>query len=91
MTVYPSDIIFDNDGGLISLHHVESIRPATEEQRTLDKLKGDATLVLSMVSGKEYSISMLRIKSVDARYANTDCNELMLAIADRWKHIFTRP
>ena len=90
MTVYPSDTINTCDGSLISIHHIESLRLVTDEDKTIDTLKGDITLVVSMTSGKEHTISMQYIKAIDSRYTDTDCNALMSAIVDRWKHILKR-
>lgn len=90
MTVYPSDVVYTHDGSVIALHYVESMRLTSEEDKIVDILKGDINLVVSMVSGKEHRISMLKIISEDSRYTNTDCEQLMAAIVDRWKHILTR-
>lgn len=84
MVYHKSTISTDN--GIISIRHIECIRFPSGEDLTVDTLKDDLNMVVTMVSGTQHVISMSEIKKYDWAFRTVDNEALRDAIFDKWIH-----
>ncbi len=83
MSGYGHYSIFAEEGDIIPFKFIESMRfIGLPEDETVDKLKGDVSVSIRTISGKEYTISMNALqKAVGGRVGG---NDLARAIYDKW-------
>lgn len=87
---YWNDCIISNEGDLIALSLVESIREGSENtgDQIVDKLKGDAVLIVNTAGGRQYTVSMLDTQHrMPDKFADEDVFEMARGVVRRWQLI----
>ena len=80
MAAYNHHYISTETGEIIPLKFVESMRLRDAEEEVVDKLKGDVSIMIRTVSGKDYIISM---NTYHKMYNQTN-DDLAVSIYDKW-------
>ena len=82
--VYHTDGILCDDGTIIAIRYIESMRfDISEDQAIVDKLKGDSFVYVTMVSGKEYTVSLQSLTKDHARIYTLE--ELRSGLLNSWQ------
>lgn len=78
--------IVAEDGTFILLRYIESIKENTESQETVvDKLKGDLSIIVTTISGKVYTISMMhQIEVYKEHGVPKNVFEMRSSIIEQW-------
>jgi len=83
MSLYGDHSIYTDEGEIIPFKFIESMRfHGTTEDATVDKLKGDVSVSIRTISGKEYTISMIALHNTIG--GTVSGNILARAIYDKW-------
>lgn len=87
---YWNDCIISNEGDLITLSHVESIREGHEEpiDQVAGVLKGDSVLLIRTSGGYQYTVSMLDTQTrMSPKFDGCDLMDMARSIVKRWQFI----
>ena len=89
--LFNKDFLYLDNRAAIALKFVESMRyPSEEEELTIAKLKDDLFLEVTMVSGKEYTISVKsQFYPKDWRIKDEGIDLARSSIFDKWCRILT--
>ena len=85
--IYRFNAVKCDDETVVALKFIESMKHvSSDDQKLLDKLKDDSVLYVTMISGKEYPISMRRLMNhLNVRVFSPD--EVRKGIYERWSQI----
>lgn len=88
MIIYPHNALWSVDGHVIHLKFIESISyklPSTSnEDSTIDILKGHTKLIARTCSGKEHEILLEDILERECKNTQTTSEEMANAIFSKW-------
>jgi hypothetical protein len=84
MTTYNGISLPTETGEVVLLKFIESMHFRKGEDATVDKLKGDLTLSIRTISGKEYVVSLTTVQRHDM---GPDIVSLAEAIFEKWTWI----
>lgn len=83
MSVYNSHSIVTVEGDIVLLKFIESVRVREDEELIVDKLKGDVTLMVRTISGREHLVSMKTLwESVGG--GSLHGKDLAVAVCEKW-------
>lgn len=88
--IFKSSVVVTDDNWAIPFIHIECMKMyRSSEDETVDKLKGDATIDIHTISGRQYTISMLKQISSLPKSMNITTNIFTLreAIFNRWLYM----
>lgn len=88
MAVYSPGFVISGDA-IIGLAFIESIHLGiNDDDKIVDKLRGDSQFKITTTSGKEYTLSMLEHMTKLKEYnIPSDINVIGQAILEKWGHI----
>jgi hypothetical protein len=84
---YSSEFLSHSNGAaVVALKYVESMRYPDGEDATLDKLKDDLNFEITMISGKEYKIS---VRDNFEHLRSEELADAMNSIYNKWRYIIS--
>ena len=88
--VYNPDVLHVDKRTVVALKYIERMHFPDGEELTIDVLKGDLHIEITMVSGEVHSISMNMLRECEWRFATEKPDELRRAVYEKWAHLLGR-